>query len=160
MINASLDLTRQLGLKGFNSFDFLITNTDVLFLEINPRPTAALDILDDESGRLFKAHMAACNDKDPSVIVLPENDEQEPETSAQTRAIAYLYAERGALKIPEIDWPSWARDRPKTGTCINAFRPVATVCATAKNDLEAESLCRKRLGELERLLYASGRKEE
>jgi len=159
MINSGLDLTRRLGLKGFVSFDFMITQTDILLLEINPRPTAALDILDGPQGHMFKAHISACHDQDPSIIVLPRNSKTAPELINHTHAIAYLYADHGALQIPDIAWPSWAGDRPKPGTHVNAHRPLATVSATAKSDLEAENLCRKRLGELENLLYAPGRKD-
>ncbi len=158
MIDVAVELTRALGLKGFVSFDFLATKNDVLFLEVNPRPSAALDILDDKNGQMFKAHLAACKGQDPTAIITPSSEHKEPTKPARSQAIAYLYADQGQLEIPEdFHWPSWSCDRPMTGTRIKRYRPLVTVTAKAENDIAAENLCRKRLGELERMLYGPGK---
>ena len=53
-------LTREFGLKGLNSADFLVDGAQARLLEINPRPGATLDLLDRARPGLFQAHVDAC----------------------------------------------------------------------------------------------------
>ena len=152
MIDMTVELTRAFDLKGFISIDFLITSSDtgedILLLEINPRPTAALSILDGDDGHMFKAHVAATQQTDPTKVVTNSANHTQ-----RARAVAYLYADTSDIEIPDIDWPAWAHDRPLPGTRIKRYRPLASVSSESKNADVAEQLCRDRLGELKRLLY-------
>lgn len=154
-------------LKGLVALDFIVANGIPYLLEINPRPGATLDVLDDAAGSLFAAHVAAtlpslpAGEKrglgDSPLSSLPQSPLKEPEersgNSVLPRAAAYLYADRGALRIPPLDWPPWAADRSPPGTPIPAHGPAATVLAEGTTPVAAEQLCRERLAALTKMLY-------
>lgn len=141
-----------LGLVGLVSFDFLLQGTTGLLLEVNPRPSATLEIFDDAMGSLLSAHIAACQSRDAPL----------PAPGSDARAAGILYAgdcaddlEAGAaaLTIGAVSWPAWTADRPAPGTRIPLGRPIATVLATGESATTAEYNCRRRLDELARMLY-------
>ena len=70
-----------------------------------------------------------------------------------TRAAAYLYADEGALTVPDIAWPEWTADRPAAGSLVPRFRPLATVSADAATPTAAEAALHERMGRLAQLLY-------
>ena len=145
MTAAAEALAPALGLTGLVSFDFLLSGETPYLLEVNPRPGATLDILDDASGTLFQAHIAAA---------LGEPLAREPVPSSQARAAAFLYADDGSVTIPALRWPAWSADRPRPGTLVGAHQPLATAFAQADTAAAARAVCTQRLGELRCLLYA------
>ena len=147
MIEMSLAVSEALSLKGIVSFDYLVDDGAPLLLEVNPRPGATLDVFDDASGTLFKAHVEASRDGDPAAIL---STEWHPPIA---RAAAFLYADRGGLTIPAVDWPEWSADRPCPGSTIAARQPLATVLAEGDDANTVAATCVQRLGALEDLLY-------
>jgi uncharacterized protein len=151
----------DIGVHGMASFDFIIpsapsggraggvslgANKDSPYLlEINPRPGASLDVLDNDAGQLFADHIAAWSGGSP-----PTRD-RGPAKSAKAAAI--LHADRGPIILNEIRWPDWAADRGAPGTFIPVGAPLATALAEAPTADAAEALARKRLAELEDLIY-------
>lgn len=149
VIDTCLSLIEPLELVGLVSFDFVVDNAgDAFLIEANPRPGASLEVLDDDEGTLFKAHMAACRGDD-ALGVLANSWKPKP------TAAAYLYADQGPLKVTSFPWPGWVRDRPAPGTKIGAGDPVATVVAQADNAQEAAEICRDRVARLGAVLYES-----
>ena len=149
--NAAVAIGQALGLKGLTSFDAIIDETAVYLLEVNPRPGASLDVLDDDCGSLFREHMAACLDQR-----LPLNALSSKITKAingPAKAMAILHADRGPIILNEIPWPDWSADRGSPGTFIPLGAPLATALAEAPTADAAEALARKRLAELEDLIY-------
>ncbi len=120
-------------LVGLNSADFLVEEDDFRLLEINPRPSATLDIYEPPGGSLFALHMAACRGE-------LDSDEPSPPDAAAT---AIVYAERD-VSIAPLDWPDWTADRPHTGTAIGAGEPLCTVQACAATATEARQLVETR----------------
>jgi predicted ATP-grasp superfamily ATP-dependent carboligase len=103
------------GLKGLNSLDFIHDGERVYVLEINPRPSASMQLY----GNLLAWHMAACHGK------LPGNW---PKQKSFT-GFHILYADKD-LRIPDhFVWPDWARDRPKAGEVCGIGQPLCTVMA-------------------------------
>lgn len=148
IVDTCLIVGKEFGLTGIISFDFLVEDGEPVLLEVNPRPGATLDVLDDVHGTLFRAHVEACKSGgDPAKIVTSGFKVPPPKSAA------YLYADRGPIEIGSILWPAWAADRPAPGTRIGKNQPVATVLAEGANATEAERLCRERLGTLEHMLY-------
>jgi predicted ATP-grasp superfamily ATP-dependent carboligase len=145
MIAAAEALAPALGLTGLVSFDFLLAGDTPYLLEVNPRPGATLDILDDGHGALFQAHVAAA---------LGDPLAPEPDRSSRARAGAFLYADDGPLTVPALRWPGWSADRPRPGTLVGAHQPLATAFAEADTAAAARAACTQRLGELRDLLYA------
>lgn len=148
LIDMSLALSRELNLVGLVSYDFLVSDGEPTLLEVNPRPGATLDVFDDGSGSLFQAHVEAClGGGDPAAVL------KSGWRPAAARAAAFLYADRGPITAPAIDWPPWAADRPRPGSPILQHQPLATVLAEATELHVAEDTCRNRLGLLENMLY-------
>ncbi len=184
MRGAAEAVSREFGLLGLVSFDFIAGGDAPSLLEVNPRPGATLDIFDDGTGWLFAAHMKACLgeaclgpaapgsgraathvlEAPPPNLPLAERDgaggvpssgiwPRRSSTKNNHRAAAYLYADRGSLTFPKIDWPDWTADRPAPGARIPRRHPVATVFAEGATADETEALCRKRLGQIEEMIY-------
>ncbi len=145
LVDTCLALTKPLGLIGLVSFDFLVTADEAYLIEVNPRPGASLDILDDANGTLFAAHMAACRGAG-FVDLLAKS------WRPAARASAYVYADQGSLVVGEIDWPAWVSDRPVTGSKLAAGAPIATVHAEAKTASQAFKICQQRITELMAML--------
>jgi predicted ATP-grasp superfamily ATP-dependent carboligase len=147
LIDTSLALSCELGLVGLVSFDFLVADGEATLLEVNPRPGATLDVFDDASGSLFRAHVEASLGGDAASLL--KSGWRPP----AARAAAFLYADRGPIKAPVIDWPPWTADRPRPGSLISQHQPAATVVAEDTELALAERTCRNRLGLLEDMLY-------
>ena len=143
MAAAAEGVSAALGLVGLVSFDFLLNGEEPFLLEVNPRPGATLDVFDDDSGSLFKSHIAAClGHETPPPAPMPG-----------ASAAGVLYAGEGPFTAPPLAWPEWTADRPCPGTRIPRYRPVATVAAAGETAAAAESNCRQRLEELAHMLY-------
>jgi predicted ATP-grasp superfamily ATP-dependent carboligase len=149
-VRAAVDkVSAALGLVGLVAFDFLLAGDALYLLEVNPRPSATLDVFDDAAGSLFRAHLAACAGHTPQLPAV-----QGP------RAAAILYAEPGSLRVGEQPWPAWTADRPAPGTRIPRYRPIATVFSVGETPEEAFRSCRGRLDELGEMLYAQAPNRE
>ncbi|MFA7305296.1 MAG: ATP-grasp domain-containing protein [Hyphomicrobium sp.] len=143
--SAARDVASAFGIVGMASFDFIISGGTPHLLEVNPRPGASLDVLDDEQGALFRAHIAAC-------LGISQADDP-PLTPKTARAMAILHADRGSLTLGSTPWPAWSADRGQPGTYIPKGAPIASVFAEAASADAAEALARTRLAELEDLIY-------
>lgn len=142
-------LCGALGLVGLVAFDFLLVGTTPYLLDINPRPSATLDVFDDATGSLFHAHLAACEGRAPQLPVLNG-----------ARAAAVLYADPGPLAVASLSWPAWTADRPSPATRIPRYRPIATVFAAGETAEEAFRSCHRRLDVLGEMLYAQAPNRE
>ncbi len=147
--NAVDNVCKAIGLVGLVAFDFILVGTTTYLLEVNPRPSATLDIFDDAAGSLFRAHLAACTGDTPE---LPAQE--------GARAAAILYADAGALDIGDTPFPKWTADRPPPGSRIPRYRPIATVLAAGETPEEALVACRGHLDELDKMLYAQAPNRE
>ena len=147
MVATAATLLELIDPVGLVSFDFLVDGDTPYLLEINPRPGATLDIFDDKQGNLFRAQVEAG--------LGHELWQQRDLPTAQSRAAAILYADRGALTAGDIAWPEWSADRPMPGTEIAAGDPIATVFANGDNADAAQALARERLSTLSHLVYTS-----
>jgi predicted ATP-grasp superfamily ATP-dependent carboligase len=139
----------SLALVGLVAFDFLLVGETFFLLDVNPRPSATLDVFDDAAGSLFRAHLDACAGRTPRLPV-----------AVGARAAAILYAERGPLRVGEVAWPEWAADRPAPGTRVPRYRPIATVFAHEGSPEAALRSVRQRLDELGEMLYAQAPNRE
>ncbi len=144
MEEAAKFVTTHLNLVGLVAVDYVISGTTPYFIEINPRPSATLDLFDTADGALLKSHIAACCGEPTPPFALQQK---------RACAAAYLYANHGAVTIGDIDWPSWVADRPVTGCTIPANHPIATVFADAPAPDAAKTLCQTHLGQLHDVVY-------
>jgi predicted ATP-grasp superfamily ATP-dependent carboligase len=123
-------LVTATALKGISGIDFIFDGERVLVLEVNPRPTATIELYDrDVDGGMLALHIRACSRELPSRPRL---------TCARAHAIVYAAT---VLRVPlRIDWPEWCTDLPEAGSTIPAGAPVCSVHAAAETAAQARQL--------------------
>ena len=133
------DLVQASGLIGLNGLDFILDGDKPFVLEINPRPTATIDLYDaDIEGGMLALHLRACRGELPEI----------PAVSV-VRAHAIVYA-AFALRVPVgIEWPEWCTDLPEGGSVIPMGAPVCSVHAAATTSAEARELALARRSRME-----------
>lgn len=143
-IAADLDaLVEALGLVGLNGMDFVIAGDDYLVLEINPRPTATMDLHDDHHcGCLFDLHMQACAGQLPASL---------PPSKA-VRAHAVVYAPTAGRLAPSFAFPDWCSDLPAGDAGFAAGMPVCMVHASGTRCSDVKHLVRQRRTALENIM--------
>jgi predicted ATP-grasp superfamily ATP-dependent carboligase len=126
-------LTRELGLRGLNSADYILSGAHGWLLEINPRPGATLDVIRGQG--LFQAHVEACQGQLTALAG----------ANGKSRAAAIAYAGRDIPAVPALDWPVWARDRQSAGTSVKKGDPLCTVLADAESTMDAIATTQARI---------------
>ncbi|WP_258359380.1 ATP-grasp domain-containing protein [Moorella sulfitireducens] len=135
-------LTATFGLRGLNTLDFIVNRDGIWILEVNPRWSASVELIEKwRRELLFPLHLAVCG----------KNTGESPEAgfNLPTRVIdngsgrcfwgkAIVYA-RLPLQIDpkeEIEhlYRQGLRDIPVPGTIIDCGQPVCTVLARAESD--------------------------
>lgn len=106
--------TRAFGLRGLNSLDFIHDGAHVYALEINPRPSASMQLYD---GMLAR-HIEACGG------VLPAASAQQGFSGLQI-----VYATGDARVAEDFVWPEGARDIPDGGAVCRGGQPLCTLFA-------------------------------
>jgi predicted ATP-grasp superfamily ATP-dependent carboligase len=133
-------LAKALGLVGLNGMDFIVDRDGYRVLEINPRPTATIDLHDDQAaGTLFDLHLRACAGALPAQL----------QASDTVRAHAIVYSPGGCLHTPRRAFPDWCSDLPADATGIAAGMPVCTVNAIGRSTGEVRRLLNRRQAALE-----------
>ncbi|MGH8478146.1 MAG: ATP-grasp domain-containing protein [Gammaproteobacteria bacterium] len=119
-------LVPALGLVGLCGLDFMLDEDGrYSVLEINPRPTATFELYEDlgvAGPGLFQMHLSAGEGRLPRTVRV---------LGTGVAAQEVLWASE-ALTIPGgFKWPDWARDRPASGTLLQADEPICTLHARA-----------------------------
>jgi predicted ATP-grasp superfamily ATP-dependent carboligase len=126
---AIASITKETGLIGLNSLDFIIDAQQNLYLlEINPRPSASCELL--HKGNLFKAHILSCQNNLPTL----------PPHSSYTNTIGlyYLYAPKSVIIPDNITWPTESHDHPQANSVIKQGDPICTLVITAKTHQQCQ----------------------
>ncbi len=114
-------LTSAFHLVGVNGMDFILQGSEVYPLELNPRYTASMELVEVAYGlNIFSTHISACDG------VLPLFDLQRAPEGYWGKGI--LFAERDAITPATDDW--WdrgIRDIPFPGDRIRAGSPICTI---------------------------------
>jgi len=102
-------------LKGLNSLDFIQAGDESFILEINPRPSASMQLYDAD---LLKRHIKASQGE------LTDHPFHAGYTGYQI-----VYAEQDVL-IPEaFAWPEGCMDLPESGVMCRAGQPICSIIA-------------------------------
>ena len=143
-LRARLDaLVAATGLIGLNGLDFILRGDRWLVLELNPRPTATMELYDpDYSNGLFRWHLRACRGELPESAATPR----------ATRAHAVLYASQPCRAAAGVRFPGWCRDVPVPGARFVPGDPVCTIHAAAADEARVIALLRRRCDSMERAL--------
>jgi predicted ATP-grasp superfamily ATP-dependent carboligase len=123
---------RGLGLIGVNCIDFIAQGDTAVPIEINPRWSASMELVEQAYGiSIFAAHAAACTTGE-----LPELDVNRTHRTTETSGKAIVFARhdltcgetRAWLRDPTV------RDVPHPGERIPSGRPVCTIFASGRDD--------------------------
>ena len=127
------------GLKGLNGVDFIAQDGVPFAIEVNPRYSASLELIERAFGvSAFQLHVLGCRRKLPTSLELPRRF---PATGK-----AIVYARRTVIAGETRRWlddPSVA-DIPWPGERIQAGHPICTVFASARSAAECEIRLRAR----------------
>lgn len=128
LLVAAHRLTQALGLRGINGIDFVLDQRGWKLLELNPRPTATLELWDvAPMPPLLKLHVQACLGRLPnSLPSLPGS-----------LAVAVVYAGEQVTIPSDFVWPDWCSDLPAAGSRIAAGEPICSVRAAGENSAVA-----------------------
>jgi predicted ATP-grasp superfamily ATP-dependent carboligase len=136
------EVSRSFGLIGLNGIDFVARNGVPYPIEVNPRYSASMELLERGLGlSLFELHVQACQG------ILPT----EPQTDPGIQGKAIVFARRDVIVGQTDAWinrPDVA-DIPHPGESIATGRPICTVFARASD----ESTCVRRLVRQARVVY-------
>jgi len=151
-------LAERFGLVGLFNVDFVRNEAGLWPLEVNPRYSASVEVLERTGGpSLVEAHIQACQ-----VSRLP--DVQAVATS-RFAGKAVVYASAGGVVPKTLDdvvsdwnadsaWPGVA-DLPHVGERLRRGQPVVTIFADGDSLAQVEAELRRRVGTIERLLADS-----
>lgn len=128
-------LATAVSLVGLNSADFLVDGDHYWLLEINPRPSATLDIFEPARGSLFARHISACAG---GLAAMPCSYD------GAAKAAAIVYADEEIACFPALDWPDWIADRPCPESTIADGEPLCTVYACGPTACAAKALADER----------------
>ena len=133
-------LTEKFRLRGLNSLDVLVGEDGFTVLEVNPRPSATIDLFPDWP--LFAWHIASCRGTlPPSPVRLPG-----------ARAVALAYARQDIVFDEAVAWPDWTADRTRRGNRITAGEPFCSVHGEAETAEEARALVVERAAQITRVV--------
>jgi methenyltetrahydromethanopterin cyclohydrolase len=105
-------------LKGLNSLDFIQADDKSLVLEINPRPSASMQLYDAD---LLNRHMKAS-----------QGELTDYRLHSGYTGYQIIYAEQDVL-IPEaFAWPPWCMDLPGFGVMCRKEQPICSIIAHHK----------------------------
>lgn len=132
-------LVGALGLRGLNGVDFLLDGDRWNLLELNPRPTATMELYDaDYATGLFDWHLRASGGELPPT-----------EAAGPSRAAAVVHATQPWTVPPDHRFPAWCSDLPYPGTRVGRGDPICTVHGDGASPEEARSLVQVRTAEMQ-----------
>src|SRR5215469_3832321 len=139
-------LTQAFGLVGLNGIDFIVNSEQLSILEVNPRYSASMELVEEALAvPLLLWHTAGCRQQ--SLPVLPERHDH------NVFGKAIVYARRDG-RLPDTTWwlAKGRRDVPHAGGPIHAGFPICTVTAVGRD----QQLCYAHLlAEADDLLHGS-----
>ena len=124
--------TRELDLVGVNCIDFIARGDVAVPIEINPRWSASMELVERASGMsVFAAHAAACTTGE-----LPSFRRGRSAATSDTSGKAILFARHDVTCRDTRAWLTdpTVRDVPHPGEQIPAGRPICTIFASGHDD--------------------------
>lgn len=142
-------LVSELALRGVNSLDFMLNDDGIFALDLNPRPTATLELYEHllKDGWM-KHHVQACLGELPVVPLV---------ASVVMHGHQIVYAPR-TIEIPAaMEWPHWVKDRPASGARIAEGQPLCNLFAEGTDADSVEMLLEAYQDEILQMLSVTSR---
>lgn len=142
-------LTESFALRGVNTLDFIVSEEGIWFLELNPRWSASVELIEKSRGRRFFAwHLAACEGADLTAFreslglkTLGLKRSARPQifwgkriVYARTPGIIGRYDDKSLRFL----YRQGVRDIPREGTRLEKGQPICTVLAEGSSDQECD----------------------
>jgi len=137
---------RAFGLVGLNGIDFVLRNDQPFVLELNPRFSASMELIQRAGVKdLFALHAAACRGSLPSSL---------PRLAPGVLGKAVVWARRNVVAPETRSWLEGddIRDIPFPGERIRGRTPVCTVLGQGPDDRACQAALAATAGSVERAL--------
>ncbi len=157
-------LAKRFHLRGLVGVDFVIADDEAVVIEVNPRYTASVEVIERMTGvSAVGMHVAVCSEESSGILQAPIMA-GDRDAGALRHGKVILYAKRDAMITP--DFHAWAMERassghermladvPSAGECVAAGRPVLTALVSA-GTAEYDQTMDRFLAEIESKLYPS-----
>jgi len=127
-------LAREFGLRGLNGVDFVLRAGRPVVLEVNPRYSASMELVERATGAsVFGLHLAACQGELPAPLGDPR----------EVWGKRIVYASRAVVTPDTAVWVAEGiRDVPHPGEVIRGGHPICTVIASGTNRAACEDALR------------------
>jgi predicted ATP-grasp superfamily ATP-dependent carboligase len=137
-------LVSELALCGVNSLDFIHNDDGIFVIDLNPRPTATLELYEHlTNDGWIKQHVQACLGELPMIPIIG---------STVMHGHQIVYSPR-TIEIPiEMSWPQWVKDRPLPRARVLLGQPLCSIFTKGSSAGEVESRLAQRQVEVLRLL--------
>jgi predicted ATP-grasp superfamily ATP-dependent carboligase len=125
-------VVEEFGLVGVNGLDFVVRDGCPFAVEVNPRWTSSMELVERACGvSVFGAHAAACTSG-----TLPEFEFLAAQSARDAVGKAVVFAREDVTIGDTTGWleDSSVRDVPRSGERIRTGRPVCTVFAAGRDD--------------------------
>jgi predicted ATP-grasp superfamily ATP-dependent carboligase len=141
-------LVTELALRGVNSVDFILNEDGIFMLDLNPRPTATLELYEHlVTDGWIKHHIAACQGALPVVPIV---------SSAVMHGHLIVYSPK-TIEIPQaMVWPNWVKDRPSSEARIAEGQPLCSLFAQGESVEAVELALQQYQQEILRMLNCAG----
>lgn len=139
-------IAHEFGLRGACGVDFIARGAVPFALEVNPRPTASMELVERATGRsIWLAHVAACRGHANAIAILGT-------AASLAHGKAVLYARRPVVLGDTDRWlaDDDVRDIPAPGERIARGSPICTIFASGRTS----ALCYAALVRRARIRFA------
>jgi predicted ATP-grasp superfamily ATP-dependent carboligase len=136
-------VTREFGLVGLNGIDFIARNGVAHPIEVNPRYSSSMELVERAYGcSMFRAHAEACRGVLPTAAA----------RGTLVHGKAIVFARRDVVLGDTLLWKrySWLADIPHPGERIGRGRPICTVLVDASDEKACYRLLIRRATEVYR----------
>lgn len=140
-------LVEEFGLTGLFGVDAILCGDEVWTVEVNPRYTASVEVLERAlSVNSISLHASACAGKqlpDPAAVSAPQFHGKRIVYAHRSLAIGNALVDWAQQENATTIWPNVA-DIPAAGSSIRAGHPVCTVLASGESMAEVATILRDR----------------
>ena len=141
LIRICKHLAWAFSLRGVNTLDFMVNSSGIWVLELNPRWSASVELIEKWMGeRLFSHHIAACKAKGQNRFP-SSGDNRKPVHKRSLQGFwgkSIVYAQSSFQVTADLDLQSLyeqgVRDIPPAGTRLESGQPICIVLSGATSD--------------------------